>query len=277
MRGDLGRRSAPVRDLRRRIRADATARGAPACVVEGPRAVHDALAHGASVLAAAVSPRLARSPLAPAIRGALARSATPLEVTDEALDALSLTRAHQGVVLLVPRPSADGLPAGRGVPVLVAWEVQDPGNAGSLARIAAGAGAAALVLARAPGGAGADPFAPRAVRASAAACLRLAVHDWLGDAASLADGLRGAGFRLVACVPRGGAAPESVGLTGSTALVLGSETRGLPEPLQQHGALLTIPLGSAVESLGVAAAAAVVAFEAARQARADSTTSAREV
>ncbi len=76
-------------------------------------------------------------------------------------------------------------------------------------------------------------------------------------------GMRRLGARAV-----GGAAYDAVDLTGPVALVLGNEAHGLPREVEAVlDGRITIPMTAPAESLNVAAAAAVICFEAARQRR----------
>lgn len=239
------------------------------CLVEGVRIASEYVASGLPVAAAAVSPRLDRTDGGASLRATLAAACANdalLETTDAVLERIADTRAPQGVLLAVPTRRREDLPVAAGAPALVAWELQDPGNAGTLVRTAEASGCAAVVLARGPRGASTDPWSPRAVRASAGSAFRIPVHEWSGEPAALAEGLARAGFRVVACLARGGDAPESVDLRGACALVIGAETRGVPDGFV-GASRVTIPLAGAAESLNAAAAAAVVSFEATRQRR----------
>ena len=256
--------------MRRLGREASERRGEAHCLIEGVRIASEYVASGMPVTVALVSPRLDRVDGGERLRTMLAQACAPdalLETTDAVLERVADTRSPQGVLLAVPIRRHDGLPLAAGAPVLVAWELQDPGNAGTLVRTAEASGCAAVVLARSPRGASTDPWSPRAVRASAGSAFRVPVHEWSGEPEALASELSRAGFRLVACASRGGEAPESVDLRGACALVIGAETRGIPEGMG-GAARVTIPLSGAAESLNAAAAAAVVAFEAARQRRA---------
>jgi TrmH family RNA methyltransferase len=245
-------------------------------VVEGVRVATDHLRGGGAVEEALVSSRLTElaggTPLLELVTQRLAdRPERLLRVTDEVLASVSDTHASQGLILVVPRPAREALPAAQDRPVLVAWELQDPGNAGSLVRTAEAAGCSAMIFAASPAGPLVDAFSPRAVRAAASSSLRLPVHEWRGEPERLIADLRAAGFRVASCVAHadGTAPPDRLDLRGAVALLIGAETRGLPAVLAEAADLaVTIPLEVGAESLNAAAAAAVIAFEAARQRRA---------
>ena len=131
-------------------------------------------------------------------------------------------------------------------PLVVLDRVQDPGNVGAIARTAAAAGAPALAVL--PGTA--DPYGPKAVRASAGNVFRLKVArvQWKDLA-----GLGGYGAAAT-----GGAALVETPIESAGMIVLGSEAHGLS---RDDLKLVTVPITEGVESLNVAAAAAVILFE----------------
>jgi len=152
--------------------------------------------------------------------------------------------------------------------VVVLAGVSDPGNAGSLLRSAAAAGAGGVVTCCGS----VDLYNPKTVRASAGAIFRIPVAiDRSGEGHSgedLARQLRSHGLRLVATAAAGGAPYTGSDLSGSVALVLGNEAHGLPPGLAQAcDSVVSVPMHRGTESLGVAAAGAVIFFEAARQRR----------
>jgi tRNA G18 (ribose-2'-O)-methylase SpoU len=105
------------------------------------------------------------------------------------------------------------------------------------------------------------------VRAAAGSSFRLPVVVDLEPADVLAA-LRAAGVRCVATAMSGRDDYDRVDLRGSVALVLGNEARGLGDDvISVVDAVVRIPMRGGVESLNVATAGAVVAFEAARQRR----------
>ncbi|HYL52862.1 MAG TPA: RNA methyltransferase [Acidimicrobiia bacterium] len=172
------------------------------------------------------------------------------------------TRTPQPVFALV-RLERRGIEALDGADlVLVAAEIGDPGNAGTLFRSAAATGAQVVVL----GPGSVDAYNPKVVRASAGACFAIRVVEAVPTLEVL-EALGAGGARRLGAVAHGGDAPESYDMRAPTALVLGHETRGLTTdmPLDGH---VTIPM-RAGESLNVAMAATALLYEAARQRRSD--------
>ena len=144
--------------------------------------------------------------------------------------------------------------------VVVAVDVQDPGNAGTIIRSAVGAGADGVVLA----GSSVDLHNPKTVRATAGALFRVPVAV-VPDAMSVLDVIEARSFAAVAS---GGSSPDAVDLTGPVVLFVGNESHGLPaEVVDRCDARLTIPMAGPVESLNAAMAATALAFEVARQRR----------
>jgi TrmH family RNA methyltransferase len=144
--------------------------------------------------------------------------------------------------------------------LVVAARLNDPGNAGTLVRSAAGAGADAVVL----GVGSVDAYNPKVVRASAGACFAVRIVEGV-PTVEILQALGAAGVRCLGASATDGAPPETIDLTVPTAFVLGHEAHGLESglPLDGH---VTIPMRAA-ESLNVAMAGTTLLFEAARQRR----------
>ncbi|HEX9099674.1 MAG TPA: RNA methyltransferase [Candidatus Dormibacteraeota bacterium] len=131
-------------------------------------------------------------------------------------------------------------------PLVVLDGVQDPGNVGAICRTAAAAGAPALVVLEGT----ADPYGAKAIRASAGNVFRLTVAR--GAWSDLA-GLDGYGAAASGGEPLAEAPIENAGM-----IVLGSEAHGLS---RSDLKLVTVQLSEGVESLNVAAAAALILFQ----------------
>ena len=157
---------------------------------------------------------------------------------------------------------AAAVAAGR--PLLVLAGLSDPGNVGTLVRVAEAAGCAGVLL----GPNTADLYNPKTVRATAGAVFRVPVVE-VDDVVAVLATLGDAGISAVATTGAVEApAPESVDLTSAVALVIGNEAHGLaPDVLDACRFSVRIPMDGRVESLNAAVAGAVVLFEAARQRR----------
>jgi TrmH family RNA methyltransferase len=176
-------------------------------------------------------------------------------LSERAFASISQTVTPQGVLAIAHRdevPMAVALAAARasGWPLVVLDGLQDPGNVGTVCRTAAAAGAPAVAVLDGS----ADPYGPKAVRASAGAVLRLAVAR--GGWADLA-GVAGCGAAAA-----GGRPYDEADLPGAALLAFGSEAHGLR---RNDLELVTVPMAPGAESLNVAAAAAVLLFEVRRR------------
>jgi len=126
--------------------------------------------------------------------------------------------------------------------------VQDPGNVGAILRSAEAFGASCVVL----GKGSADPFSPKAVRASMGAIFAVPVAR-VGDLAGLPG-------RKVALVPGQGVALADVAAAGAFTLMVGAEREGLPEEaVRGADEVAHIPIET--DSLNAAMAATIALYE----------------
>ncbi len=233
-------------------------------LVEGVRLIEDALDHGAAPPTIVVAPQLLEATARG--RALLARLLhqpglpPPLQVTPAVLRHLAATETPSGAVATLPLPPATTpLPPQADLAVILDG-VQDPGNAGTILRTAAAAGAGvAIALAESV-----DLFAPKVVRAAMGAHQRLALYQDVLPA-DLAPWLAERSQTLVADAHARDSIYE-LDLCGSTVLVVGSEAHG-PARAGVFGGLrpVAIPMPGGTESLNVAVATAVILFEAVRQ------------
>jgi TrmH family RNA methyltransferase len=179
------------------------------------------------------------------------------------MSAVSPVRSSSGIVALAARPTstASALTRDDDAFIIVAADVQDPGNLGAIARVAEAAGAAAMVTTAQS----ADPYGWKALRGSMGSLLRLPIVR-CGTAAEAVDALRASGYRIVATTPRGGRPLFEAALDGRVAILVGGEGAGLePSIVDAADERVTIPMAPAVESLNAAVAAALLAYEARRR------------
>jgi RNA methyltransferase, TrmH family len=233
--------SSPENEIVRRLRRLAQRREPGLVLLEGPRVLAEAEAAGLELELVAVRE-------GEEFTGRCKKCVT---LTPGVFRAVTQTVTPQGVIAIGRVDELDAAAAieaarrGRW-PLVVLDRVQDPGNVGAICRTAAAAGAPAVAVLQGS----ADPFGAKAVRASAGNVFRLAVAR-----ASWADlaGLDGYGASATGGEPLAEAPIENAGM-----IVLGSEAHGLS---RSDLKLVTVHLSEGVESLNVAAAAALILFE----------------
>lgn len=196
------------------------------------------------------------------VRAAREAGLTVSMITDRAAAGLSETVTPQGVVAVCDVVDVPLEQALRGGPELVAvlCGVSDPGNAGTVIRVADAAGADAVVLA----GDAVDPHNGKCVRASAGSLFHVPVAR-VPDAGGVLAAGRAAGLALVAAHGR---APEDLDtahrdgrLARPTLWLFGSEAHGLDDDLVgQADEVLRVPIHGRAESLNLATAAAVCLY-----------------
>lgn len=195
-------------------------------VIEGPKPVADAIAHGWKPI------ELLRR---------------DEHLSSELFDALSETRTPQDVLGLFRRPafSPSAILARRDTIAIALDGVQDPGNVGTIIRLAAAFDAAGVLLL--PGCA--DPFGPKAIRSSAGAILSVPV-------APIAPAeLLGAKRRLIATAMSGAKTDPPA---SDAILIFGNEGSGVSSELLSASETIAIPMSGRVESLNVATSAAIL-------------------
>ena len=239
-------------------------------VAEGPPSVSYALESGAAVEFLVMSDAFARSPAYAGLEKAMTRHGPKPQVfavSDALFERMSEMKSPQGVLCVLPFPFVYPSEPPRSpwkMPLyLYGFDIQDPGNAGTLIRAAAAAGVTAAVFS----GESADVFSPKCIRSSAGAVFKVRLEesqdpDPVGILRSLVD----RGVTVYKAVPRGGEHPWQAHLCEGCAIVVGNESRGLSrEMLEGPGQKITIPMPGDTESLNVAIASAILLYEAVRQ------------
>jgi TrmH family RNA methyltransferase len=245
--------------------------------IEGVRIVETALHSGAAIVAVLVSETGAQH--LPELAPYIPPDAKLLQTTDRLFSQVAATETPQGVAALVrPRVATfDDLVCGTPLILMLAG-VQDPGNVGGLIRTAEAFGATGVVACSAGGIGTANPFAPKALRASAGSALRVPVLRGVSAPVLLAQ-LRVAGVKAYAACPDAGVnkqrtplAPWELDWRAPVALLVGNEGAGLsPDLVRSADQIVRIPQaaardsGAPMDSLNAAIAGAVLLYEAARQ------------
>lgn len=234
-------------------------------VLDGPTLLTDAVRAGLVVEEVFVEPGADERPeVAAAVAAAVEVGADAWLLTGGLRGHVEPTTPNGvAAVARIPTPAPPDLGPAEGddAPLhLVLVGVADPGNVGTLLRTAEAVGASSVVLTDGS----VDPWAPKVVRASAGSVLRVPVRT--GEARVELEGLAAHGVRRVGTAGTRGRAPDQLDLTEPVALVLGSEAHGLGDSLADAiDAWASLPMAGEVESLNVAVAGSVLAFEVVRQ------------
>lgn len=204
------------------------------------------------------------APSAPAdlVERAYAAGAAVFELAEGVMESVADAVTPQPICAVLPMVDValQSLPT-HGV-VVVAVDVRDPGNAGTMVRSAAASGAIGVVFCDGC----VELSNPKTVRSTAGALFRIPVVTSVSVTDALRD-LGAVGRRRLAAVAHDGQDYATVDFTTPVALVVGNEAHGLPDDLDGIDARITIPLPGPIESLNVGVATAVLCFEAARQTR----------
>jgi len=193
----------------------------------------------------------------------------PVElVTEKAAKVLSDTVTPVGLVAVcsVPEVSLDDVLAAGPRLLAMPVDISEPGNAGTLIRVADAMGADAVVLA----GNSVDPYNGKCLRASAGSIFSIPVVSE-SDAATAISAVAVAGLQVLATTVDGEVSLDDASLDRATAWLFGPEAQGLARELAARADLrVRIPMRGTAESLNVASAATICLYESARAfARAD--------
>src|SRR3954469_21331379 len=237
-------------------------------LLDGAHLVADALAANVAIHVAAVTAAAQEIPAIHELADRLSqRGVDVVVVSPPVMDAISPVRSASAIVALADRPRDRGAEM-HDAPsplVVIAVDIQDPGNVGAIVRVAEAAGASGVVAA----GASANPFGWKALRGSMGSLVRVPLGGGGpagGPPAAGSAGARQHRCRIVATVPRAGRTLFDFDLTGRAALLVGGEGAGLPAALiDSADERITIPMQPPVESLNAAVAATVLLYEARRQ------------
>jgi TrmH family RNA methyltransferase len=178
------------------------------------------------------------------------------------MKSLSEVISHQGALALVQVPefALERVPEVASPLLLCLCGVQDPGNLGTLLRTARAAGI--TMACTTPSTVSARN--PKAIRASAGAFFHIPVIEGLSPRNIVAY-CRERGIRMFRADARGARSCWDINLRMPAAIFLGNEARGFEASDVEEAMPVRIPMSAGVESLNVAAAGAVLLFEALRQ------------
>jgi TrmH family RNA methyltransferase len=182
-------------------------------------------------------------------------------VGERVMRMLSDASTPQGVVAVAQAPDAGLEELARSDLSLILAGVRDPGNAGTLVRSAAAAGAGAVVFTDGS----VDPLNPKTVRACAGALFLVPLIREAGVEEAI-GAARTAGVQVLGADVRAEADLDAVDLTEPTAFVLGNEAWGFEPGLEASlDGTVSIPMPGRTESLNVGIAGSILLFETVRR------------
>jgi TrmH family RNA methyltransferase len=226
-------------------------------VIEGTNLVLDAVGAGALVHEVYYTDEFAASPEGESSFQRLSQSGAGLQaVSPTVMRSMSDTQAPQGILAVVdiPRlPIPDDFSF-----ALVIDAISDPGNMGSLMRVAAAAGVSLMLVTSGT----VDLTNPKVVRGAMGAHFRLPVQmlSWEGVARRLAEHV------IFIAEVKSGAPYYQVDWRQPSALIVSDEAHGASREAEQTAhARVTIPMPGGTESLNVAVASGILIYEMVRQ------------
>lgn len=229
-------------------------------LVEGLRSAREALDAGVRVRFAVLHQSFVERTEGHALEERMRDAGIDVDrVDDSAFDALSATESPQGV-LLVCEQDETGLNevVSTEGPILVLDSLQDPGNVGTLIRSAVAFGFAGVIALDGT----ADPWGPKAVRASAGTVVRAQIAR--AGATDAVEALRTAG-RTISVAAAGATSSRIVG-GPHTSLVIGNEGVGVREEVRAAAdEVVSIRMFGAVESLNAGIAGSILMYELTRE------------
>jgi TrmH family RNA methyltransferase len=232
-------------------------------LVEGPQAVRELLAFlPTSVIDVFVTER-ASSKHHDLVEAATGAGIVVETVTEAVLDQMADTQTPQGVIAVASIPQTTLTEALGETPqlVVVLDEVRDPGNAGTIIRLADAVGATAVVFA----GDCVDAYNPKVVRATTGSLFHLPVVA-VDTVSGTVDILRGRSLQIFAADMAGEPLPSLARevLARPTAWIFGNEARGVGvSSVALADRTVALPHYGDVESLNLATAAAVCLYQSA--------------
>ena len=234
--------------------------------VEGLRLCEEALQSELKIQAVIYSEQIARKERAAGLLEGLKNVCDQFgEVSESLLATVSYTKTPQGMIVLAERPASGkqrlAVSGPRPHLLVIMDGINNPVNVGAILRTAEAAGATGVIVT----GESSDPFSPKALRGAMGSAFRLPV--WHGT--TYQEAMAWCADRKIKSVSTDLNATRlhtDVNWSGPSALVVGPESTGLsPAQVRIADEAVKIPMEGEVESLNVAAAAAILLYEANRQ------------
>lgn len=194
-------------------------------------------------------------------------SAESFEVSENIFNSLSDTKNSQGIILICEKPFQlkkifeDEIKKASFRLVLLLHEINNPNNLGAILRTAEAAGVSGLILTRNS----ANPFSPKALRASMGSALRMPILENV-DFVEILAWAKSADLETVCADVNAEKSYTEIDWKKPKLLIFGSEAHGLSvEERENIQESMIIPMENGVESLNLAVSGGIILFEAKRQ------------
>ena len=223
-------------------------------LAEGDHLAGEALAAGAA--RALLMGESAREKFAGHLRSARERNIETVLLADHVMEALCDARAPQGVAAVCALPEiSDQVPAGC-LRLAALDGVQDPGNVGTVLRTLDAAGFDALLIDRRT----ADPYGPKALRASMGAVFRIPVYA--GDLPRMLTGLS-VTHDLYAGALDGAPFFDRTRSRDGVCVIIGNEGAGISPAVYAVPGIqkVKLPMRGGAESLNASVAGAIMIYD----------------
>mgnify|MGYP000796205427 CR=1 FL=1 len=185
-------------------------------------------------------------------------------VADNVFDRMSQTQTPQGIMAVVRMTDTDleGILSDKHNPLLLISEnLQDPGNLGTIVRMAEGAGVTGIIMSSNT----VDIYNPKTIRSTMGSLYRVPVI-YVDDICEAADVCKSKGVTVYAAHLKGTDNYNKKDYTNPTAFMIGNEGNGLTDKLADKAdEYVRIPMQGEVESLNAAIACTILTYEAVRQ------------
>lgn len=234
-----------------------------AFLIEGVKTVEEALRDNLGVRTVVAAPSLTQHHGKGVLKLAESKGIDVVWISERLMDTLSESKTPQPVMAVVrfQQHSEEELLEDKSGLIVIAHQLQDPGNLGTIIRTAEAVGASGVAVTHNT----VDPFNAKAIRASMGSILRLPIIQ-IGDLSAFIKKCKERGYQAAATVLAGEKTHFEVDLKKPTIVILGQESAGLPQDIMKDIDLrVRIPMADTINSLNVATAAAVILYEALRQ------------
>ncbi len=223
-------------------------------LLEGERPVRDAISYGINPKAILVLDKRT---------GTMPNDVQVYRLPSNIMEYISDTKTPQGIMAEMEMPvwNAGELSPEKSPFLLFSDGISDPGNLGTIIRTLDGAGADGIVLGKGT----VDLYNPKTVRSTMSSLFNVPCYRGV-DSAETIKVLKTKGYKIVGTRMEGATLYSEADFSVPTVVVMGSEAEGMSkEVLKLCDEFVKIPLIGKIESLNVAVAAGIIAYEALRK------------